>query len=87
MICAIEQLRGVSVDHWLSLFLVCLIILVAISRLVLKCGLAHLNANERDESNANVQHLNKMQVKPFKREENTKESPLVCMYVCMYMVL
>ena len=25
-----------------------------------------------------------MQVKPFKREENTKESPLVCMYVCMY---
>ena len=78
MICAIEQLRGVSVDHWLSLFLVCLIILVTTSRLVLKCGLAHLNANARDESNANanVQHLNQMQVKPFKREENTKESPL-----------
>ena len=40
------------------------------SRLVLKCGLAHLNANAnaRDESNANAnanasaQHLNQMQM-------------------------
>ena len=33
-------------------------------RLVLKCGLAHLNANARDESNANVNamHLNQIQV-------------------------
>ena len=35
-------------------------------RLVLKCGLAHLNANAnaRDESNANAsaQHLNQMQM-------------------------
>ena len=35
-------------------------------RLVLKCGLAHLNANARDESNAsanaNAQQLNQMQV-------------------------
>ena len=39
-----------------------------LSRLVLKCGLAHLNANAnaRDESNANAnasaQHLNQMQM-------------------------
>ena len=39
------------------------------SRLVLKCGLAHLNANAnaRDESNANAnasaQHLNQMQMR------------------------
>ena len=36
------------------------------SRLVLKCGLAHLNANARDESNAsvnaNVHQLNQMQM-------------------------
>ena len=36
------------------------------TRLVLKCGLAHLNANARDESNAsanaNAQHLNQMQM-------------------------
>ena len=32
------------------------------ARLVLKCGLAHLNANARDESNANVQKLNQMQM-------------------------
>ena len=33
-------------------------------RLVLKCGLAHLNANTRDESNAsaNAQQLNQMQM-------------------------
>ena len=33
-------------------------------RLVLKCGLAHLNANTRDESNAsaNAQLLNQMQM-------------------------
>ena len=30
------------------------------NRLVLNCGLAHLNANARDESNANAQQLNKM---------------------------
>ena len=37
------------------------------NRLVLKCGLAHLNANAIDESNANVnanaQHLNQMQMR------------------------
>ena len=35
-----------------------------IIRLVLKCGLAHLNANARDESNANanVHQLNQMQM-------------------------
>ena len=34
------------------------------ARLVLKCGLAHLNANARDESNAsaNAQQLNQMQM-------------------------
>ena len=31
-------------------------------RLVLKCGLAHLNANARDESNAHAQQLNQMQM-------------------------
>ena len=32
------------------------------SRLVLKCGLAHLMTNARDKSNANAQHLNHMQI-------------------------
>ena len=32
------------------------------SRLVLKFALAHLNANARDESNANIQDLNQMQM-------------------------
>ena len=29
---------------------------------MLKCALAHLNANARDESNANIQDLNQMQM-------------------------
>ena len=37
-----------------------------LARLVLKCGLAHLNANANDESNENAnasaQHMNQMQM-------------------------